>query len=238
LSLARARACLKVVRETGATLMLGFHRRFDPHFAVLRAEIERGTIGDVEMVTLISREPGPPPSDGPARPGGIFRDMTLHDFDMARVLLGEEVAEVSAMASVLGDPATASAGDYDAVQVMLKTVSGKQAMISNSRRASYGHDRRIEVLGSKGAVAARTPRPVAIELATAAGFSRPAPQDVGMTRDAEAYAAEIAAFIAAVSSQAAVSPSGADGLAALALAEAAARSAAEGRAVQLSELAG
>ncbi len=238
LSLARVKACLEVVRAEKGTLMVGFNRRFDPHFMAVRAEIDKGTIGEVEMVVITSRDPGAPPVEYIARSGGIFRDMTIHDFDMARFLLGEEVAEVSAMAAVLVDPAIGKAGDFDSVQVMLKTATGKQAMISNSRRATYGYDQRIEVHGSKGAASAENQRPVSIEVATAAGYTRPPLHDFFMTRYTEAYAAEIAAFIAAVQGQTAATPSGEDGLAALALAEAALKSVAEGRVVRLTEVLG
>lgn len=236
LSLARVKACLKVVRDTKAALMVGFNRRFDPHFAAVRATIDAGTLGDVEMITITSRDPGAPPLDYIARSGGIFRDMTIHDFDMARYLLGEEVTEVSAMAAVLTDAAIGKAGDFDSVQVMLKTATGKQAMISNSRRATYGYDQRIEVHGSLGAATAENQRPFMIEVATSAGYTRPPLHDFFMTRYTEAYAAEIAAFIAAVGGAGTASPSGEDGLAALALAEAALKSVATGRVVKVSEV--
>ena len=236
LSLARVKACLAVVRETGAVLMVGFNRRFDPHFAAVRATIDAGTLGDVEMITITSRDPGAPPLDYIARSGGIFRDMTIHDFDMARYLLGEEVTEVSAMAAVLTDAAIGVAGDFDSVQVMLKTATGKQVMISNSRRATYGYDQRIEVHGSLGAVTAENQRPVMIEVATAAGYTRPPLHDFFMTRYTDAYAAEIAAFIAVLGGAGAASPSGIDGLAALALAEAALKSVATGRVVRVAEI--
>ena len=238
LSLDRVKACLKVVRETKAVLMVGFNRRFDPHFKAVRAEIDKGTIGAVEMVTITSRDPGPPPLDYIARSGGIFRDMTIHDFDMARFLLGEEIATVSAMASVLVDPAIGKAGDSDSVQVMLRTASGKLAVISNSRRATYGYDQRIEVHGSKGSVSAENQRPVSIEVATGLGYTRPPLHDFFMTRYTEAYAAEIAAFVQAVSGKGKAAPSGEDGLLALALAEAALQSVAEGRVVQMSAITG
>ena len=238
LSLDRVKSCLAVVRATKAVLMVGFNRRFDPHFVAVRGEIDAGTLGDVEMVTITSRDPGAPPVDYIKRSGGIFRDMTIHDFDMARFLLGEEVSEVSAMAAVLIDPAIGVAGDSDSVQVMLKTASGKMALISNSRRATYGYDQRIEVHGSKGAVSAENQRPVSIEVATAAGYTRPPLHDFFMTRYTEAYAAEIAAFIAAASGKAVASPSGEDGLKALALAEAALKSVAAGRVVKMSEITG
>jgi myo-inositol 2-dehydrogenase/D-chiro-inositol 1-dehydrogenase len=238
LSLDRVKACLKVVRETKATLMVGFNRRFDPHFRAVRAEIDRGVLGEVEMVVITSRDPGAPPVDYIKRSGGIFRDMTIHDFDMARFLLGEEIAEVSAMAAVLVDPAIGKAGDSDSVQVMLKTVSGRMAVISNSRRATYGYDQRIEVHGSKGLATAENQRPVSIEVATAAGYTRPPLHDFFMTRYTEAYAAEIATFIAALTGTGAAEPSGEDGLIALALAEAALKSVAEGRVVKMTEILG
>ncbi len=236
LSLARVKACLEVVRAAKGTLMVGFNRRFDPHFQAVRAEIDKGTLGAVEMVVITSRDPGAPPVDYIRRSGGIFRDMTIHDFDMARFLLGEEVAEVSAMASVLVDPAIGSVGDSDSVQVMLRTASGKMAVISNSRRATYGYDQRIEVHGSKGMAAAENLRPVSIEVATGAGYTRPPLHNFFMTRYTEAYAAEIAAFIDAMAGKTEASPSGEDGLLALALAEAAMKSVAEGRTVRLTEI--
>ncbi|WP_128516350.1 inositol 2-dehydrogenase [Tabrizicola thermarum] len=236
LSLARVKQCLEVVRAHNGTLMVGFNRRFDPHFRAVRGEIDKGTIGAVEMVVITSRDPGAPPVDYIRRSGGIFRDMTIHDFDMARFLLGEEVTEVSAMASVLVDPEIGKAGDSDSVQVMLKTATGKMAVISNSRRATYGYDQRIEVHGSGGMVAAENQRPVSIEVATGAGYTRPPLHDFFMTRYTEAYAAEIAAFIDAMGGKAKAQPSGEDGLAALALAEAALKSVAEGRVVKMSEI--
>jgi len=238
LSLARVKACLATVRAHKGKLMVGFNRRFDPHFRAVRAEIDKGTIGAVEMVVIISRDPGAPPVDYIKRSGGIFRDMTIHDFDMARFLLGEEIDEVVATAAVLVDPEIGKAGDFDSVQVMLKTASGKQAVISNSRRASYGYDQRIEVHGSKGMAAAENQRPVSIEVANGSGYTRPPLHDFFMTRYTEAYAAEIAAFIAALGGKGAASPSGEDGLVALALADAALKSVAEKRVVSMKEVLG
>jgi len=236
LDLARVKACLRVVKETAATLMVGFNRRFDPHFLAVRAAIDEGRIGEVEMVQITSRDPGAPPISYIRSSGGILRDMTIHDFDMARFLLGEEPDTVFATASVLVDPEIGRAGDYDSVSVILMTPSGKHCSISNSRRATYGYDQRIEVHGSKGAVAAENQRPVSIEIATSAGYTKPPLHDFFMTRYTEAYAAEIAAFIAALADGNAASPSGEDGLKALALAEAAYRSLREGRAVKVAEV--
>ncbi len=237
LSVERVRACLKVVGETGARLMIGFNRRFDPHFAAVRRAIEAGRIGAVEMVSITSRDPGLPPLSYIAVSGGLFRDMTIHDFDMARFLLGEDVETVMAAGAALVDPAVGKAGDIDSASVILRTATGRQALISNSRRASYGYDQRIEVHGSLGAVAAENPRPLLTEIATAEGYLRPPLHDFFMTRYTEAYAAEIAAFIDALASGRPMSPSGADGLAALVLAEAALVSMREGRAVRVDGIA-
>jgi len=236
LDVRRVGECLSVVEKTGATLMVGFNRRFDPHFMAVRKAIDDGAIGKVEMVTITSRDPGPPPYDYITRSGGIFRDMTIHDFDMARFLLGEEPVSVSAHASVLVDKKIGELGDFDSVSVILATASGKQCIISNSRRATYGYDQRIEVHGSEGMIAAENQRPVSIEIANGKGYTRPPLHDFFMTRYLDAYANEIASFIAAVNSRTKPSPGGHDGLVALTLADAALKSAKEGRTVQVENL--
>ena len=193
---------------------------------------------DIERVKACIRVVDETPVDYIKRSGGIFRDMTIHDFDMARFLLGEEIDAVTAQASVLVDPAIGTAGDFDSVSVMLSTASGKHATISNSRRATYGYDQRIEVHGSKGAVSAENQRPVSIEVANATGYTRPPLHDFFMTRYTEAYAREISSFIDFVESKSPASPSGTDGLIALALADAAVKSVKEGRTVKVSEITG
>lgn len=238
LSVERVKACLAVVERNKTTLMVGFNRRFDPHFMAVREAIDAGRIGTVEMVTITSRDPGPPPVDYIKRSGGIFRDMTIHDFDMARFLLGEEIDTVSAQASVLVDPAIGEAGDYDSVSVMLSTATGRHATISNSRRATYGYDQRIEVHGSEGVVSAENQRAVSIEIAGAGGYTRPPLHDFFMTRYTQAYANEIAAFIDAIGGLRPASPDGRDGLIGLVLADAALKSVKEGRAVKVSEILG
>lgn len=233
LDVARVRACLRVVQDQGATLMIGFNRRFDPHFRAARAAIDQGRIGSVEQVIITSRDPGLPPLDYLPKSGGIFRDMTIHDFDMARFMLGEEIASVMATASVLVDPAVGALGDYDTVSVILTTPSGRQAVISNSRRATYGYDQRVEVHGSLGAVTASNEQPVMVELADAHGYRRGPLHDSFMTRYQAAYAAEIAAFVALIRDPSLPHPGGADGLAALILAEAALESVRSGRRVDV-----
>ena len=173
LSLERVKTCLKTVEAEDATLMVGFNRRFDPDFMALKKSIDDGRIGDVEMITLTSRDPGPPPYEYIKVSGGIFRDMTIHDFDVARWLLGEEVETVQAAASVLTDTKIGELGDFDSINVILTTASGKQCTITNSRRATYGYDQRIEVLGSKGSVSAENHREANIEIADSTGYLRP-----------------------------------------------------------------
>ncbi|WP_339646397.1 inositol 2-dehydrogenase [Jannaschia helgolandensis] len=236
LSVARVQDCLKVVNRVDGKLMVGFQRRFDPDFRALKAAIDEGKIGDVEMVTLTSRDPAAPPIGYIERSGGIFRDMTIHDFDVARWLLSEEPVSVMAAASVLTDPAIGKVGDFDSANVILTTASGKQATINNTRRATYGYDQRIEVHGSEGSVTAENHRQARIELANADGYTRPPLLDFFMSRYAAAYAAEIAAFVAALADGSPIPTTGEDGLRALALAEAAVRSVAERRAVAVSEI--
>lgn len=236
LSLTRVKACLAVVEETKTPLMLGFNRRYDPDFMALRAAIDAGRIGDVEMVTLTSRDPAPPPADYIRRSGGIFRDMTIHDFDVARWMLGEEVETVMSCASVLVDPEIGRLGDYDSVNVILRTASGKQATINNSRRAAYGYDQRIEVHGSKGAAQAENVHAARVTVAGSDGYNRPPLLDFFMSRYEMAYAAEMAEMVAALTEGRAPRTGGHDGLMALALADAAILSAESGRAVSVAKV--
>ena len=236
LEIERVRACLKVVEETGAFLMIGFQRRFEPDFNVLKAAIDEGRIGKVEMIALTSRDPSPPPISYIERSGGIFRDMTIHDFDVARWLLGEEVETVMAAASNLVDPAIGAAGDFDSVSVLMTTAGGKHCAISCSRRATYGYDQRIEVHGEKGAVSAVNHSEARVVYAGPEGYTVPPNQHFFITRYMDAYRREIEAFVAAVAEGAPPPVGGEDGLRALALALAAMKSVAEGRAVKVAEV--
>ena len=236
LSLARVKACLKAVKANKGRVMIGFNRRFDPDFMAVKAAIDGGSLGDVEMVVITSRDPGAPPVEYIGRSGGIFRDMTIHDFDMARWLLGEEVDSVLASASVLTDKKIGELGDFDSVNVILRTVSGKQAVITNTRRATYGYDQRIEVLGSKGMAQAENHSENRVVIADKSGFRSAPLLNFFMTRYVAAYANEIAAFVAAVQSGSDTPTTTHDGLMALALAEAALKSVAEGRAVKVIEV--
>jgi myo-inositol 2-dehydrogenase/D-chiro-inositol 1-dehydrogenase len=231
LSLERVDACLAVAKEAGVPLALAFNRRFDPSFASFKERLCAGEIGTVEIVSITSRDPGPPPIDYIKVSGGLFRDMMIHDFDMARWLLDEEPVEVMAMASCLVDPAIAEAGDVDSAVVTLRTASGRLCQISNSRRASYGYDQRIEVHGSKGMLRAENHHPTSVETSTEAGVVRDKPLYFFLERYAAAYRAELHAFIEAVAGGRAPSPGGDDGRAALLLADAALESLREGRPV-------
>ena len=230
---ARVRDCLEVVEETGATLMVGFNRRFDPHFMGVKAAISDGRIGTPEMGIVTSRDPGAPPAEYIKRSGGIFKDMMIHDFDMAVFLMGDMPASVLATGSVLTDPNIGALGDYDSASAILRWQDGRQVTISNSRRAVYGYDQRVEVHGSAGMVAAENEHPVRIELATVDGYTRPPLHDFFMTRYVAAYANEINAFIAALGGRTSGIPIGRDGLNALLIAEAALSSAQTGRAVDI-----
>ena len=233
LDAARIEACLKVVAASGKPLMIGFNRRFDPSFAEARRRIRAGEIGPVEMVTILSRDPSPPPPSYVARSGGLFRDMMIHDFDMARFLLGEEPVEVHAVASCLVDPGIGAAGDVDTAAVLLKTASGKIAQISNSRRASYGYDQRFEVHGAMGMVSAGNVPVTTVEIATAAGFRTDPAQPFFLERYSAAYRAELDHFLGCVAAGTAPSPSGEDGLKAQGLADAATLSHQTGAPVRL-----
>jgi myo-inositol 2-dehydrogenase/D-chiro-inositol 1-dehydrogenase len=233
LDVKRVRECLKVVKDTGAKLMIGFNRRFDPNFAEARARIERGDIGKVELVQITSRDPGPPPVAYIKRSGGIFRDMMIHDFDMARFLLGEEVTEVTATGSVLVDSEIGKAGDVDTATATLKTASGKIAVITNSRRATYGYDQRIEVHGERGMISASNIHNTTVEVWNDAGRRADPLLNFFMERYSAAYRLEQTAFIDSLTKGAKISPSGEDGLKALELADAAVRSMQSGQTVKV-----
>jgi myo-inositol 2-dehydrogenase / D-chiro-inositol 1-dehydrogenase len=231
LSSQRIRTCLATVEKSGKALMIGFNRRFDPNFAEAKARIVGGEIGKVELVTILSRDPGPPPIEYVKRSGGLFRDMMIHDLDMARFLLGEDPVEVHAVASCLVDPAIGQAGDVDTAAVLLKTASGKIAQISNSRRATYGYDQRLEIHGAKGLIRAQNVPITTVETANAHGFRSDPVLPFFLERYAAAYRAELATFLDCIEKGVAPSPSGVDGLKAQILADAATESAASGRPV-------
>lgn len=229
----RAELCAETARKAGIPLMLGFNRRFDPNFAKLHKQLREGRIGRLEMLTITSRDPGPPPLDYVKVSGGLFRDMMIHDFDMARWLLGEEPTEVFAAASSLVDSAIGGVGDVDTAVVTLKTAAGTLCQITNSRRATYGYDQRIEALGALGMLRAGNVVESTLEFAGAAGIVGEKPLHFFLERYAAAYRHELDHFIDALENKRAPMVTGADGVRALVLAEAALESSRTGKAVSV-----
>lgn len=221
LDMARVEACLAVAGEAGVPLMVGFNRRFDANFRAIRRAIDEGRLGAVEIVAITSRDPGPPGPDYIKVSGGLFRDMMIHDFDMARFLLGEEPVEVTATGSCLVDPEIGALGDIDTAVVTMRTAAGRLCQIQCSRRASYGYDQRIEIHGSKAAARAENVRLDTVELMDRDGFHSALPPHFFIERYADAYVAELDHFADCVREGRQPSPSGDDGRAALALADAA-----------------
>ncbi|TLY58407.1 MAG: inositol 2-dehydrogenase [Gammaproteobacteria bacterium] len=234
LDLARAKRCWNDIASLQPTVMIGFNRRFDPSFRSLRERLGAGEIGVPELVIITSRDPAPPPVAYIKTSGGIFRDMTIHDFDMARYLLGD-ILELQAFGANLVDPAIGELGDIDTAMLVLRARSGALVHIDNSRRCVYGYDQRIEVFGSKGMLRAGNQHATTVESWNAASTrSRDLIERFFIERYAAAYAAEIDYFAACVRDRKTPSPSFADGISALELAEAAVQSLHSARTVQLS----
>jgi myo-inositol 2-dehydrogenase/D-chiro-inositol 1-dehydrogenase len=228
----RAEVCAAVAASCGVKLMVGFNRRFDPSFARLEREIRDGRIGKLEMLTITSRDPAPPPIAYVKVSGGLFRDMMIHDFDMARWVCGEEPVEILAAASNLVDPAIGETGDVDTAIVTLRMKSGALCQISNSRRAVYGYDQRIEALGSKGALRAENVVESTVSFSGAEGVVGEKPLNFFLERYAEAYRLELAHFIDAVANGTTPLTGGTDGVRALMLADAALEASRTGRVVK------
>ena len=224
LSADNIRTCVSTVEAAGVPFLTALNRRFDPSFANLQARLRNGEIGDVELITILSRDPSPPPISYIETSGGIFRDMMIHDLDMARFLLGEEPISVYAAGSCLVDPEIGAAGDVDTAAVTLTTASGKICQISNSRRATYGYDQRIEVHGSRGMLRAANMLENTVEVATASGFAQAPTVNFFLERYEAAYLAEMHHFVEAMNNGTHPSPSIHDGLKAQLLADAASES--------------
>ena len=233
LSLDRARACAEAVRAAGVPCMIGFQRRYDPTFASLKSRIDDGEIGMPEMLIVTSRDPGAPPVDYIKRSGGIFKDMLIHDFDIFRWILGDEAASVYATGSCLTDPAIEGAGDIDATAVTIRTRHGRLAQINTIRRAAYGYDQRFEVIGSKGMLQAGNHRPTEVMLWSSGAITADKPEHFFLERYRAAYASEMAHFFEVLAGRERPRTSIDDGVAALALAEAATTSWREKRIVEL-----
>jgi myo-inositol 2-dehydrogenase/D-chiro-inositol 1-dehydrogenase len=199
LTLAKVEACIKAVRKAKVPMFVGFNRRFDPSFRGLKQRLDAGAVGELEQVIITNRDPGLPELRFLASSGGLFLDFTIHDFDMARWLLGEEPVEVFAWGAVLVDPRVRTEGkDIDTAMLLLRTKSGKMCHINNTRRAVYGYDQRIEVFGSRGMLRAENLAPTTVERFGAEFTSTDNPWPNFQTRYTEAYAAELSSFIRGV----------------------------------------
>ncbi|MDO5728343.1 MAG: inositol 2-dehydrogenase [Actinomycetaceae bacterium] len=215
-----------------ARVMMGFNRRFDPNFARVHELVDKGEIGEVEQLTIISRDPAAPPKEYIAVSGGIFKDMTIHDFDMARFFLGD-IKEVTAIGQNL-DPELADTGDFDAAIIVLKNAEGKAATIINNRHCATGYDQRLEASGPEGSIFADNVRETTVRLSRDHFSDSLDPYlDFFLERYEAAYYRELDAFIRAVEETGDYTPSIADGIAALTIAEAAAESAQTGATVSL-----
>jgi myo-inositol 2-dehydrogenase/D-chiro-inositol 1-dehydrogenase len=238
LSLAAIDGALAAVERAGVQLQIGFNRRFDANYRRVREAIVAGEIGRPESLHIISRDPAPPPSAYLATSGGLFLDMTIHDFDMARFLLGGEVTGVFATASALTDPAVAAAGDVDTAVVVLTFADGAIGTIENSRRAVYGYDQRVEILGSAGAIAIGNEHANTAVISDRGGVRRDPPLHFFMERYLASYRAELSAFVEAIRHDQPVPVGGIDGRFPVVLGLAAERSRREGRLVRPAEVEG
>jgi myo-inositol 2-dehydrogenase/D-chiro-inositol 1-dehydrogenase len=228
LDLARARAAAEMLDTMGARVLIGFNRRFDPHFAALRSRLADNALGAVEAVHIVSHDPAPPPIAYVETSGGLFSDMVIHDFDMARWLMDAPFTGVFAQAACLIDPAIGAAGDVDTARTILTTADGRMCTISSSRRSGYGYDQRIEVFGERGLIRAGNIARTSVEEWSADGCRSAPIQTFFLDRYADAYRREIAHFADMLEGAAPLIDHH-DGVAALALAEAARRSIASGR---------
>jgi len=236
LSLEKILEILKTVEKEGVKLMVGFNRRYDPNFAKVQQMVSTGKIGEPHILKITSRDPAPPPAEYVAVSGGMFLDMTIHDFDMARFVMGSEVKEIYVKANVLVDPAIGKAGDVDTAITTLLFENGAIGSIDNSRKAVYGYDQRLEVFGSEGMVKMDNNTPDTHSYFNTEGSHGPLPLDFFMDRYIQSYENEMLAFITALVNDEEMPVTGREGLMSVAIGLAAKKSVAENRPVQLSEI--
>jgi myo-inositol 2-dehydrogenase/D-chiro-inositol 1-dehydrogenase len=236
LTVSKVKAALDAVAKAGVKLQIGFNRRFDHNFKRIRELTLAGALGTVQMVKITSRDPAPPPPAYIAVSGGIFMDMMIHDFDMARFQAGSEITEVYAQGAVLVDPEIGKAGDVDTAIVTLHFASGSLGVIDNSRKAVYGYDQRVEVFGSKGAAIAENDLPNTVKLSNDQGVIGEKPLYFFLERYKGAFIDEMISFTDAVLHNKPVAVRGEDGLENLYAALAAGKSLKERRPVKIDEI--
>ena len=224
---------LDTVEKAGVKFQVGFNRRFDHNFKAVRDLVAAGKIGDVHVVKVTSRDPEPPPLDYVKVSGGMFLDMTIHDFDMVRYLSGSDVVEVYANAAVLVDPAIGQAGDVDTALINLKFANGAIGVIDNSRKAAYGYDQRVEIFGSKGCITIANDTPSSSVLSTGEGVFSEKPKYFFLERYKDSFIAELKEFFDSITCDRQPSVSSIDGLKPVLIAMAAKKSLDEGRPVQV-----
>ena len=223
------RNALAEVDKSGVKLQVGFNRRFDPNFSAVQHQVASGALGDPHIIRITSRDPAPPPAEYVAGSGGMFLDMTIHDFDMARFLSGSEVTEVHAYGTVLVDPKIGKAGDIDTAVISLKFANGALGIIENSRKAVYGYDQRVEVFGSKGTAMADNNTPTSMVVYNESGTIRDKPLYFFLERYEAAFIDEMKAFVNAIQEDKTTAVSGKDGLAPVLIALAAQESLKRGK---------
>jgi len=236
LSLERTKALVDMANQSSVKLMLGFNRRFDPDFLQARRSIQAGRVGDIQIIKITSRDPGLPPLDYIKNSGGLFMDMAIHDFDMARYMMGKEVKEVYSRGLVLVDKQVGEVGDVDTALTTLIFEDDTYAVIDNSRKAIYGYDQRLEVFGNKGMIQVDNNQHNRNIISDADGIHHSLPLDFFMDRYAASYLNEIQFFIDALSKNEPIPVGGNDGLKATIIAVAAKKSVLEGRPVAISEI--
>jgi myo-inositol 2-dehydrogenase/D-chiro-inositol 1-dehydrogenase len=236
LSIEVIKGALDAASKAGVKLMVGFNRRFDPNFLKIKELVATGKIGDPHILKITSRDPAPPPAEYSAVSGGMFMDMTIHDFDMARYIVGSEVTEVYTNAAVLVDPAIGRAGDVDTAIITLTFENGAIGVIDNSRKAVYGYDQRAEIFGSKGMICTDNNYPENHRYYAGDGIHGSLPLNFFMDRYLESYANEMKIFCDAVINNLPLPVSGDDGLKSVAIAMAAKKSYLEHRPVKISEI--
>jgi myo-inositol 2-dehydrogenase / D-chiro-inositol 1-dehydrogenase len=235
-SLAQIDAALAAVQRAGVKLQIGFNRRFDPNFARVRAAVAGGEIGAPRLLHIISRDPAPPPVSYVKVSGGIFLDMTIHDFDMARFLIGDEVEEIYTAGGVMVDPAIGAAGDLDTALIVLRFRNGVIGTIDNCRQAAYGYDQRAEILGSAGSIATENCYPNQATLSTGEGVRKDLPLNFFMERYIESFSKEIRSFVQSVVEDKPTAVTGLDGRIPVVMGLAARKSFDEHRPVRLDEI--
>jgi myo-inositol 2-dehydrogenase / D-chiro-inositol 1-dehydrogenase len=231
----RIHQALAAVEKAGVKFQVGFNRRFDHNFKKVRELIQNGSIGDIQIVKVISRDPAPPPAEYVKGSGGMFLDMTIHDFDMVRYLTGSEVTEVYTNAAVLVDKAIGEAGDVDTALISLKFKNGAIGMIDNCRQAVYGYDQRVEVLGTKGGITVTNDTPTNVVISNDSAVIADKPKYFFLERYMESFEAEMKAFFHSISNGTEPVVSGIDGLKPVLIGLAAKQSYEEGKPVKLEE---